>query len=144
MVEESMNVFTYGSLMFPVVWERVLPGGRRRSGRAVLGGYRRRRIRGEVYPALVPGSPEDAVEGVLYRGVTSDQLEALDRFEDEGTGYQRIEVTVRDLAGIPYPAWVYRYLGDARVEAADWDPVEFERDGLARFLATYCRARDPG
>ena len=87
-----MNVFTYGSLMYPRVWELVV-SGHYRSLRGTVRGFERRRISGEVYPALVRGAPESAVEGVLYLDVSAADVAALDRFE--GEPYARVETGVR-------------------------------------------------
>ena len=135
-----MHVFTYGSLMYSPVWERVVTGSYRALP-ATVRGYARRRIAGEVYPALVDAESGDAVEGVLYLDVSAGDLAALDRFE--GEAYERIAVRVEGEWG-GAEAWTYRYRELSRVEPAPWEPAAFERDGLARFLATYCRERGVG
>ena len=136
-----MNVFTYGSLMYPRVWERVV-SGRYRSVRGTVRGFERRRISGEVYPALVRGAPEGAVEGVLYLEVSEADVAALDRFE--GEPYARVEVVVDGADGSSYPASTYLYLDAARVEEAPWEAGRFEGEDLAYFLDTYCRERAQG
>jgi gamma-glutamylcyclotransferase (GGCT)/AIG2-like uncharacterized protein YtfP len=137
-----MHVFTYGSLMYPAVWERVVSGEYRGEGGA-LRGYARRRIDGEIYPALVRAAPGDVVEGVLYPDVSAADLAALDHFEGEGEAYRRIEVRVARADGEVVPAWTYLYLDSGRVEDTPWDPARFEAEDLARFLDGYCRERAP-
>lgn len=56
---------------------------------ARLSGHRRRRIRGEVWPAIIEDG-EETVDGILYRDVEDSLLEALDAFE--GDCYERVEV----------------------------------------------------
>ncbi len=81
-----MNVFTYGSLMYRPVWERVVVG-RYGAVEGTLRGYARRRITGEVYPALLRAEPESVVAGILYLDVSPRDLAALDHFEGEGEAY---------------------------------------------------------
>ena len=72
-----MNLFAYGTLMWPGVLEAVT--GRRLKGvNAILEGYIRLRVKGQHYPVVVP-SPGDSVEGILYSGLTEGELRALDR-----------------------------------------------------------------
>ena len=75
-----MNIFTYGSLMFERVWTVVVAGTYRKTN-ARLFGYQRRKIRGEAYPALVPGTADDWVDGVVYLDVGQRDAVRLDRFE---------------------------------------------------------------
>jgi gamma-glutamylcyclotransferase (GGCT)/AIG2-like uncharacterized protein YtfP len=127
------NVFAYGSLMYASVWTRVVAGDYAQAD-ALLRGYARRRIRGEVYPALL-AEPGGSVAGVAYLGVAPADLVALDQFE--GEPYRRIEVPVELGDGRVVSACTYLYLRPDRVEAHPWDPERFERAELAYFLATY-------
>lgn len=129
--------------MYPEVWARVVrrtPAARRGSIR----GYVRRRIRGEVYPALLPADAESTVAGLVYLDLSAEELAALDRFEGEGEAYRRTEVTVALDDGGLIQAATYLFLDPARVEETAWDPVRFELEDLAAFLDGYCRARRPG
>jgi gamma-glutamylcyclotransferase (GGCT)/AIG2-like uncharacterized protein YtfP len=127
------NVFTYGSLMFPQVWRRVVAGDYRALP-ATASGHARYAVSAETYPGMVAQSGS-AVEGVLYLDVGPEDLAALDRFE--GGDYRRdtIEVVLED--GSTLSAAAYIYIGD-RLSAAAWDPAAFE---LQRFMQTYCRNR---
>ncbi len=77
---------------------------------AQLMGYRRRGLYGEDYPAIVPDR-QYLVQGLLYTGITSAQLRAIDRYE--GELYRRIQVSVAGRR-----AWTYvlrpRYYHRAR------------------------------
>lgn len=137
-----MHVFTYGSLMYRRVWTRVVPGGHAAHG-ATIRGFARRRIRNEVYPALVRAPAGSAVRGVLYSAVSASDLALLDRFENEGESYGRIQVPAALDTGELLEAWTYLYLDPARVDDAPWDPNGFEADDLDHFLNTYCRNRLP-
>jgi gamma-glutamylcyclotransferase (GGCT)/AIG2-like uncharacterized protein YtfP len=127
------NVFTYGSLMFPQVWSRVVAGSYR-SVPATAPGHARFVVTGETYPGMVAQSSA-SVEGVLYLDVGSDDLAALDRFE--GGEYRRAVIEVELDDGSRAPAATYIYTGE-RLSAAAWDPAAFE---LQRFLQSYCRNR---
>lgn len=141
MLKPATHVFTYGSLMYGPVWQRVVTGAYRQfAGR--IRGYERRRISGETYPALIRARPESTVRGILYLDVSASDLKALDYFEDEGKTYARIRVPVELEDGGTLEAWTYLYLYPQRVEPAPWLPEHFEQGDLQRFLNTYCRDRE--
>ena len=123
--------------MYPVVWSRVM-GRTHPSQPATVHGYSRRGIENEVYPAMVPGGVEDEVAGVLYSDLSSSEFETLDQFENEGVDYRRIEVSALLSDGGLLRAFSYIYAHPERLEGA-WDPSQFEREGLQRFLDTYFR-----
>lgn len=103
-----MRLFVYGTLVDPVVQQRVT--GRTFSGRpARLAGWSRRVA---AYPYVVP-SPPDAVEGLLLDDVDATSLAGLDAYEDAGRLYERRSVTV-DAGGTPVACDVYVGLAIAR------------------------------
>ena len=126
------NVFTYGSLMFAEVWQRVVRG-HYQSHAATLNGYRRYAVRDDTYPGII-ACPDSAVNGLVYTGVDADDLARLDEFE--GELYLRIDAVAIDTQG--YPANVQTYLcRDAECLSDQlWSPETF---ALSRFLETYCR-----
>lgn len=136
-----MHVFTYGSLMFPPVWTRVVTG-HHRSVKGTIHGFERRRIVDAAYPALTRGA--GTVDGVLYCDVGAEDLAALDRFELEGEDYRRIEIPVVLESGETVTAWTYLYLKTDRIAAERWDPQQFETRDLPRFIGTYCVEHAPG
>jgi gamma-glutamylcyclotransferase (GGCT)/AIG2-like uncharacterized protein YtfP len=148
------HVFTYGSLMFERVWSRVA-AGTYATAVATLAGYRRQRVRGEDYPSLTVSagdqagedaarcSAQEPVHGLLYLDVDAADLGALDAFEGPEYRRIRVEVTVQEqVEGGPPPgsaveAETYLYVDDGRVEPGPWDPEEFERQRMDRFLGRY-------
>lgn len=132
-----MHLFTYGSLMFPEVWQRVT--GLTHPGQpSTLGHHAARRIRGKSYPALVP---EDgaATAGILYTDIPPEAVARLDAFE--GTFYDRVPVEVALTDGTLLPAWVYR-AGDGTspdILPQHWEASRFAREELGAFLQ-----EDPG
>ena len=126
-----MNLFTYGSLMFDEVWQRVVRG-HYRSSIETLRGYARHQVRDEDYPAVIraPDAPAP-LQGRLWRAVDAADPARLDAFE--GEDYERISVTTE--SGVQ--AGLYLYRRSERILEKDWDPQHFEREGMARFLARY-------
>lgn len=129
-----MNVFTYGSLMFAPVWNRVVRG-RYRSAPASVAGYRRLAVRGASYPGLVRAPGADCA-GRVYFGVAARDLARLDDFE--GLAYRRATVCCRLLdEATPVRAAVYVFVDRRRLEPRDWDPQGFAAGGLPDFVARH-------
>ena len=124
------HVFTYGSLMFPEVWTRVVRGAYRPLPARVTG-YARHGVRAETYPGAL-AAPGALLEGVLWLDVGADDLARLDRFE--GPDYQRIAVRASGADARARAAVMYLYLPVERLEAVPWRPEAFD---LATFLRTY-------
>jgi len=122
-------VLTYGSLMFERVWGAVVKG--RYVGRAVsVEGWQRFSVPGEDYPGAIP-SPGARLEGVLWEGVSADDLVRLDVFE--GPQYERIPMVVGPEST---PAWIYAWRGDCPLAPTPWEPEAFgQPDVIERFLA---------
>ncbi len=137
-----MHVFTYGSLMYRQVWDRVVAGGyQARAG--TVRGFVRVRVNNEAYPALLRGPAQSAVPGVLYLDVSASDLATLDRFEDEGKAYGRIPVSVELDDASALDACAYLFLHPDRVDGSPWEPERFEAEGLQHFVNTYLRDRAP-
>ncbi len=127
-------VFTYGSLMFDPVWQRVVQG-RYASLPAHVEGFRRLCVRDEHYPALVASRRKDRVTGRLYLDVSEDDLLRLDRFE--GTDYVRLSIPAHLEDGRFLIAETYLATPAMRLLDLDWDPEVFAQHGLAAFMAGY-------
>ncbi len=131
-----MNIFTYGSLMFDRVWTVVVAGAYRKTN-ARLFGYQRRKIKGEAYPALIPGTDADQVTGVIYLNVGQRDVVRLDRFE--GACYTKKKEVCSLPNGSRISAWVYVFSDKFidLVEAQAWDPTWFEKNGIHAFMTSY-------
>ena len=127
-----MNVFTYGSLMYPQVWDRVVRG-RYRSAAALLPGIRRCALLGLSYPGAVPDAGAH-IHGRVYFDVDAEDLARLDAFEASEYRRDDVVVSLPAEAGAAAPAQVYVYLDASRLEARDWDAQRFEREHLAGFV----------
>jgi gamma-glutamylcyclotransferase (GGCT)/AIG2-like uncharacterized protein YtfP len=112
----------------------VVAGRRFPQERAVLAGYRRRLLRGVVYPGIVP-APSESVVGVLFEGLDPPALARLDRFE--GALYARPELRVTAASGESRVAFVYvlRPEHASLMTDAPWDEAEFRTRHLRDYLA---------
>lgn len=124
----TMNVFTYGSLMFAPVWEKVCTG-RYATQKMVLKDFQRYCVKNESYPAVVP-QQGGRVEGLVYFDVSqADQL-ALNQFEGEEYVLRHHQI---DGLGIAF----YEYVALTRIDKRDWSPDEFEQKRLPEFLSRH-------
>ncbi|GAA4033178.1 gamma-glutamylcyclotransferase family protein [Actimicrobium antarcticum] len=127
-----VHVFTYGSLMFPVVWQRVVRG-EYIAEPARIADYQRYAVRGDTYPGITP-RPGGSVDGLVYLNVDAADLAALDHFE--GDGYRRIRVAASTTSGDTIMVQTYVFRNPAALSDQPWLPQAFQ---LQRFLETYCR-----
>jgi gamma-glutamylcyclotransferase (GGCT)/AIG2-like uncharacterized protein YtfP len=127
----NTHVFTYGSLMFAEVWQRVVRG-QYAACAATLDGYRRFAVRDETYPGIVV-SKGNSVAGLVYTDVDAADVTRLDQFE--GELYDRIDATVTDAHGGAMKVQTYLFLQPSGLTDQPWVPQSF---ALQQFLATYC------
>lgn len=130
-VEPALPVFTYGSLMFAQVWQRVVRG-RYRSEPAVAADYIRLAIAGVDYPGMI-ARVGASVPGVLYFDVDARDMVALDAFE--GADYRRVQLQVTAASGATLAAHAYLYLPLRNLSESPWLPQAFD---AARFIDGYC------
>jgi gamma-glutamylcyclotransferase (GGCT)/AIG2-like uncharacterized protein YtfP len=133
------NVFTYGSLMFQPVWERVVIG-RYKSSEATIHGFRRLAVIGKEHPGLVIAKGAVPMLGRVYFDVSDVDLARLDQFETER--YLRLTVAAT-IDGDAFAAETYMALNLDELSDTDWDVERFEHVGLPKFLATYVAAHAP-
>lgn len=87
---------------------------------AKLNGFRRSKVRGVKYPALIQTDELDLVEGVLISGLTALDFKYLDWFE--GDEYERVSADVETAGGEVAKAYVYKWIDSMeRLEPEDWD-----------------------
>jgi gamma-glutamylcyclotransferase (GGCT)/AIG2-like uncharacterized protein YtfP len=132
------GLFAYGTLLIPELLAQVV--GRSWPGsRAELPGYRRYRLQGKSYPAVVAEAAARVV-GLFYPDVTPLELELLDSYE--GELYERRLVTVQ-LGQLPAPAFVYVLEDRSREQLAggEWDLEWFVREHLPEYLAQVALTR---
>lgn len=124
----NVNIFTYGSLMFPAVWSRLVRGAHD-SVAARLDGYQRYVVLEQDYPGLI-AQPGVSVIGRIWLGVDADDLRRLDIFE--GNSYRRQNVRPMLANGATMEAQSYLWVGERGLSALPWQPHGFD---LEAFLA---------
>jgi len=130
-----MHIFTYGSLMFPPVWQAVTTG-RYQSSSAVLEGFKRYAVHGEEYPVIIPAPPSCSVPGVVYFSVSGEDIKKLDDFE--GSYYLRTSVKVTLESGdIEAASYVLRPEFYALAASEEWDREAFATTGINVFMNRY-------
>ena len=127
------HIFTYGSLMFDPVWTGVVDCSYDRC-EAILHGYDRKEIRGEIYPAIVPSSEHSQVRGMLYLDVSAEDLAKLDRFEGDYYFRKSEPVATRDTAIIFAEVYVLKEEYYPIISHRNWDPVHFRTTGIHLFI----------
>jgi gamma-glutamylcyclotransferase (GGCT)/AIG2-like uncharacterized protein YtfP len=129
------HIFTYGSLMFEQVWNRVV-SGRYQHHPGTVSGFVRRALLHEHYPAMLPGPVNERVVGFLYLNLDEEDVFRLDEFE--GSIYERRAVQVMTDNNI-FTAEAYVLKDSYRhiVSDQNWDPEKFKSEGIHRFLSTY-------
>lgn len=125
------HLFAYGTLMWPEVLAAVI--GRPLSGTpATLSGFRRMRVKEELYPALVKSYSREAVKGILYRDLTEEEFRFLERFE--GEEYDRKEVCIgAEQAQVYVLSRAWRHIADSRL----WRPEDMQKEHLEAFCSEY-------
>ena len=127
------NLFVYGTLMFSEIAQRVI--GLSSTEKAELEDFARYKIimNGEelFYPAVKPETGK-TTNGILFRELTSEQINQLDIFE--GTDYRRKKTMIKtDTGGIQ--AWVYIWNNPpGSILAGEWNPQHFYESLLNDFI----------
>jgi gamma-glutamylcyclotransferase (GGCT)/AIG2-like uncharacterized protein YtfP len=128
-----MNLFAYGTLMFPEVWKRVV-GDEYQQAPAQLSGMALYRAAGELFPVMVEGQPSDIAPGLVFFEIPAETWAKLDRYESKV--YDRVEVAAEIPGGRIVRAQAYQLpLRNRHVASAEsWDAEVFRRDSLAQYL----------
>lgn len=150
MIEKPINVFVYGTLLFPEITKRLGVVSRDASTvlrkPAVLRGYKRLTVgfRGEADPPAIFKAADSFVAGEILLDITAESLQRLDWFEDIDHGlYTRESVTVgfesaSESPTKPHTQTVLTYVcGDKirKLLRGDWDPQVFRAKYLEWYLA---------
>lgn len=127
-----MNLFTYGTLMFPEVWDRIALG-KFPSQAASLPGFAIYRIRDAVFPGIVRSNPDDQVNGRIFFDLDDEAMFELDAYESDL--YDRIPVIAITEEG-PVECSAYVIPESRRVALTDetWDAEWFRQHKLEKYL----------
>ena len=131
-----MNIFAYGSLIIPEVWEAVT-GETHRSEPGHIEGFIRRTVRGASYPGIITcedGGASERVDGAIYHSVAPESLAALDAFESDF--YIRVPVIAKDGSGTAVSCQVYLVPPENAhlLSGEAWDLERFRAEHLDAFL----------
>ena len=129
------HLFTYGSLMFPQVWQSIVSDPCDRAP-ALLDGYCRRCIADEEYPGILPAEGA-SVEGVVYFDLSPEAFRRLDTFEGEQYLRTTAPLLLADGTTLDAEVYVIRDAYASLLTEHAWSPERFEKIGLKRFVAEY-------
>jgi gamma-glutamylcyclotransferase (GGCT)/AIG2-like uncharacterized protein YtfP len=132
-----MHVFSYGTLMFPEVWQAVV-GRPFASVGGHVSGFAIYRVRDAVFPGILATTSADVVQGVVYLDVDAAAVARLDQFEDDF--YRRETVALQCDDGRICDADTYVVPPEKRgiLTEEPWSRDEFvARGDLQRFIARF-------
>uniref|UniRef100_A0A061QV32 Putative gamma-glutamylcyclotransferase n=1 Tax=Tetraselmis sp. GSL018 TaxID=582737 RepID=A0A061QV32_9CHLO len=133
------RVFVYGTLMAPEI-TRLLISRVPNQSPATLRGFRRLRVKGQDFPAVISvsgskGTTDNTceVQGLLLQGLTNKELAIFDEYEDDD--YSRETLQVHLTEGSCETAFVYVWRDEGRhlLEETEWDYEEFRRNKLSGY-----------
>jgi len=131
----TKDYFAYGTLMCEDIMLTVT-GRRFTRVSGFLAGYRRRGIKNEVYPGIIPEAGR-TVEGIVYRDLTDTAWTALDTFEGEMYERRIVRVNLTDSTSIDAYTYVIRPEFENRLDSNDWDFEKFLEFGKKTFQKRY-------
>jgi gamma-glutamylcyclotransferase (GGCT)/AIG2-like uncharacterized protein YtfP len=145
MTTPNQNVFVYGTLMYPQVLHALLNRVPSKS-KAAIHGYKRYKIKGQVFPGVIPATPECKVEGVLLKELTPEDMVVFDEFE--GEEYYKLPIQPQliseengnEIASTTAPApvidaSVYIWQDSLRdLLYGEWDPEAFAKTHLESYV----------
>ena len=129
------HCFTYGTLMCEDIMEEVT-GCRHMAEPAVLKGFRRFAVRGELYPGIIPRE-DGNVPGVIYRDVSPNAWHRLDEFEGELYERRKVEIILPGGGSLWAGTYVVRPKFVSRLAPVDWQFEEFLKTGKSVFRKSY-------
>jgi len=128
-----MQLFTYGTLMFPEVWKRISVG-QLPSEPATLHGYACYRVRDAVYPGIIQSEENSLVPGLVYRDLDEETLFELDTYESDFYKRLPVQVVTEDGEKIDCQAYVVPELRREMLTDEPWDPEWFHQHELQKYL----------
>lgn len=132
-----MHVFTYGTLMFPEVWQSVV-GRAFVTVRGEAPGFQIFRVQEAVFPGISDASEADTVSGVVYLDVDPDSAARLDRFEDDFYERRTIAVDCVDARRRMAEAYVVPPANRSLLTSEPWSRESFvATGGLDEFIARF-------
>ena len=133
----AMHVFTYGTLMFPEVWQTVV-GREFETVEGTAAGYAIFRVRDAVFPGIIAAAAESIVRGLVYLDVDAASVDRLDRFEDDFYERQSLSIDCGDGQRRAADAYVVPARNRHVLTAEPWTADSFvSSGGLADFIQRF-------
>ena len=129
-----MRLFTYGTLTFPEVWQRISVGTFP-SRTAVLKGYSLFRVKEAVYPGIIRSNSASDVHGLLLDGINDDTMFELDAYESSFYDRLPVKVVVEDGAEVECYAYIVPESRRDLLTNESWDKEWFRDNELHRYLS---------
>jgi gamma-glutamylcyclotransferase (GGCT)/AIG2-like uncharacterized protein YtfP len=128
-----MSLFTYGTLMYAVVWDRI--GLKPCAAQpAILPGYAIYRVCDAIFPGIIKAGPDDQVQGVLYHDLNEETLDELDAYESDLYERTTVYAVNQDSVRIKCQAYVIPLANRAALSNEAWDSDWFQQHGLAKYM----------
>ena len=136
-----MNVFAYGTLMFPEIWQRVT--GRPADGiPGQVTGFSIYRVQDAEFPGMIASADDQRVPGVVYLGVDDAALARLDAFENDFYRREIVRVACDDGHEREAEAYVVPARRCGVLSDEPWRKDQFvARGGLDRFAQHFAGFR---
>ncbi len=131
-----MDVFTYGTLIFPEVWHLVV-GRDFATVEGSAANFAIYRVADAVFPGMIE-TPAGAVRGVVYLDVDARSLARLDRFEDDFYERRTLAIECEDGICRQAEAYVVPLKNRKLLTGEAWDREQFRNSGgLDEFMTRY-------
>ncbi len=132
-----MHVFTYGTLMFPEVWQAVV-GREFASVPGTAAGYAIYRVQDAVFPGIAAADERDSVRGVVYLDVDHASVARLDLFEDDFYVRRSVWIDCEDGERRAADAYVVPPENESVLTDERWDRAKFVASGgLEQFIRRF-------
>ena len=132
-----MHVFTYGTLMFPEIWQAVV-GRSFETVEGTAAGFEVFRVRHAVFPGIAAGTGACSVPGVVYLDVDQHSTLRLDRFEDDFYERRAIYVDCVDGQRRLAEAYVVPSANRTVLTSEPWSRESFlASGGLEEFISRF-------
>jgi hypothetical protein len=131
----SHSLFTFGSLMYPRVWQAIVEDAHA-SAEAYLHGFKRNVIKYDSYPVLVPSGGNTLV-GRLYFGIAGKDFYKLDAFEGQYYWRKLVYVSINEQCHLTHTYFLkpkFSHLASNR----EWSSEKFFKSHLPNFCARFC------
>lgn len=129
-----MNLFTYGTLQFQEVM-KILLGKSIEYEDLSIKGFKRRRLKGEVFPAVI-NSDSERVSGRVYFGITEEDFLILNKFEGDYYSPVTINIETKRIGKTLAIIYVLREEFFSFFSSEEWEVNHFSKTHLDAYLSS--------